>query len=111
MLCTVFLKYKSCKIVDPPVVIIFITAGNPQEIGYWLFKCSDDAVMNFFMKQITAASVRLVNCETKKLESEWRAKSGKNISVASCNAYQIVCAVGSELFYLEINAAELKEVR
>ncbi len=61
--------------------------------------------------QITSASVRLVNTETKKLVAEWRHSARKNISVASCNGHQVVCAVGSEVFYLEINQGELKEVR
>ena len=64
-----------------------------------------------FKFQITSASVRLVNTETKKLVGEWRHSAGKNISVASCNGNQVVCAVGSELFYLEINQGELKQIR
>ena len=64
-----------------------------------------------FKFQITSASVRLVNTETKKLVGEWRHSAGKNISVANCNGNQVVCAVGSELFYLEINQGELKQIR
>ena len=58
--------------------------------------------------QITASSVRLVSPQTKKLLKEWRPDSGKNLSVASCNCHQVVCAVGSELYYLEILEGELK---
>ncbi|KAK2168127.1 hypothetical protein LSH36_20g08004 [Paralvinella palmiformis] len=60
--------------------------------------------------QITAASVRLVNTQSKKLVNEWRPPSGKNISVVSCNTHQVVCAVGSELFYLEIHPGEVKQI-
>jgi len=42
---------------------------------------------------------------------EWRPKSDRHVSVASCNGRQIVCAVGSELFYLEINPGSLKQIR
>ncbi len=55
--------------------------------------------------------MRLVKTENKKLVGEWRHSGGKNISVANCNGCQVVCAVGSELYYLEINDAELKEIR
>ncbi|XP_070551484.1 DNA damage-binding protein 1-like [Ptychodera flava] len=60
--------------------------------------------------QITPASVRLVSAETKRMVWEWKPSSGKNISVASCNTRQIVCAVGSELFYLEIHAGEVTQI-
>ncbi|XP_014678579.1 PREDICTED: DNA damage-binding protein 1-like [Priapulus caudatus] len=60
--------------------------------------------------QITAASVRLVSCETKALVSEWRHPATKNISVATCNSCQVMCAVGSELYYLEIYPNELKQI-
>ena len=73
--------------------------------------CDLGKKMPQFKFQITSASVRLVNTETKKLEGEWRHSAGKNISVASCNGNQVVCAVGSELFYLEINQGELKQIR
>uniref|UniRef100_T1J441 DNA damage-binding protein 1 n=1 Tax=Strigamia maritima TaxID=126957 RepID=T1J441_STRMM len=57
--------------------------------------------------QVTAASVRLVSDETKQLLDEWRPPGAKNISVVSCNTCQIVCAVGSALFYLEISAGSI----
>ncbi|XP_033123862.1 DNA damage-binding protein 1-like [Anneissia japonica] len=60
--------------------------------------------------QVTASSVRLVSVESKALVAEWKAPSGKNISVASCNSVQVVCAVGSDLFYLEIYSGELKQI-
>ncbi|XP_048584985.1 DNA damage-binding protein 1 [Nematostella vectensis] len=60
--------------------------------------------------QVTAASVRLVNCETRQLVSEWKHPSAKNISVASCNTEQVVAAVGSELYYIEIMPGELRQI-
>ena len=63
-----------------------------------------------FFLQITATSVRLVTAETKKLVQEWRPPSGKNISVASCNSHQVCCAVGSDIFYLEIEATSINQV-
>ena len=67
--------------------------------------------MGLLVFQITALSCRLVNVETKKLVSEWRSPSGKNISVANCNGSQIVCATGKEVFLIEINSGDLKQVR
>ncbi|XP_030845179.1 DNA damage-binding protein 1 [Strongylocentrotus purpuratus] len=60
--------------------------------------------------QITGASVRLVSTPTKRMVSEWRPQSGKNISVASCNSKQVVCAAGSDIFYLEIFEGEVRQV-
>lgn len=60
--------------------------------------------------QITAASVRLVERPAKRLCSEWKHSQGKNISLASCNQSQIVCAVGSEVYYLEIFEGEIKQI-
>ncbi|ELU03057.1 hypothetical protein CAPTEDRAFT_148808 [Capitella teleta] len=57
--------------------------------------------------QITAASVRLVDPRTKKLLSEWRPPSGKNLSVAGCNHCQVVCAVSREVFCLDIQQGAL----
>jgi len=55
--------------------------------------------------------VRLVKAKTRVLQGEWRPKSGRNISVANCNNQQVVCAVGSELYYLTIEDGSIKEVR
>ncbi|XP_071476122.1 DNA damage-binding protein 1-like [Diadema antillarum] len=60
--------------------------------------------------QITAASARLVSAPTKRLVSEWRPPSGRNINVAACNTRQIVCAAGCEVFYLEISEGEVQQV-
>ncbi|XP_060580249.1 DNA damage-binding protein 1-like [Ruditapes philippinarum] len=60
--------------------------------------------------QITPPAVRLINTATKKLVSEWSHPGGKNISLGSCNHTQVVVAAGSELFLLEIQAGEIKQV-
>lgn len=61
--------------------------------------------------QITSSSVRLVNAETKQFVAEWRPSDDRKISVANCNNDQVVCAVGCELHYLEIDPGRLKPVR
>ncbi|KAL4642168.1 DNA damage-binding protein 1 [Arapaima gigas] len=60
--------------------------------------------------QITSGSVRLVMQNTKALVSEWKEPQGRNISVAACNSTQVVLAVGRVLYYLEIQAGELKQI-
>ncbi|ESO97964.1 hypothetical protein LOTGIDRAFT_209160 [Lottia gigantea] len=60
--------------------------------------------------QITTAAVRLVNCGSKSLVAEWRHKEGKNISLASCNACQVVIAVGRDVYYLEIQSGQITEI-
>ncbi|XP_038067172.1 DNA damage-binding protein 1-like [Patiria miniata] len=72
------------------------------------FYCGN--VYNNQLIQITAASVRLVNAVTKRMVSEWRSPSSKNISVASCNTRQAVCAVGKDIFYIEIHEGELRQI-
>ncbi|MEQ2314851.1 DNA damage-binding protein 1 [Ameca splendens] len=61
--------------------------------------------------QITSGSVRLVLQDSKALVSEWKEPQGKNISVAACNHTQVVLAVGRALYYLQILAGELKQIR
>jgi len=60
--------------------------------------------------QITPSSVRLVSAETKKLVGDWRHPGGKNISLGSCNRGQVVVAVGSELYLLEIQKGSLQQI-
>ena len=52
--------------------------------------------------------MRLVSQETKVLLSQWQPPNSKNISVASCNNGQVVCAVGSDIYYIEIRQGELR---
>uniref|UniRef100_A0A8D3ABC7 DNA damage-binding protein 1 n=1 Tax=Scophthalmus maximus TaxID=52904 RepID=A0A8D3ABC7_SCOMX len=61
--------------------------------------------------QITSGSVRLVLQDSKALVSEWKEPQGRNISVAACNHTQVVLAVGRSLYYLQILAGELKQIR
>uniref|UniRef100_A0A7N9AS49 DNA damage-binding protein 1 n=1 Tax=Mastacembelus armatus TaxID=205130 RepID=A0A7N9AS49_9TELE len=61
--------------------------------------------------QITSGSVRLVLQDSKALVSEWKEPQGRNISVAACNHTQVVLAVGRALYYLQILAGELKQIR
>ena len=63
------------------------------------------------MLQITSASIRLVSRETRELVNEWLPPGGGNISVATCNGHQVVCAVGKQLYYVQINSGELKQAR
>jgi len=61
--------------------------------------------------QITASSVRLINAQTSKLCDEWKPPDERNISVANCNSSQVVCAIGRDLHYIEIQAGSLKAIR
>lgn len=65
----------------------------------------------FVYLQITSGSVRLVLQDSKALVSEWKEPQGRNISVAACNHTQVVLAVGRALYYLQILAGELKQIR
>ncbi|XP_028397691.1 DNA damage-binding protein 1-like [Dendronephthya gigantea] len=60
--------------------------------------------------QVTSSSIRLVNCDTLKLVSEWRPPKSKTISVVSCNKKQIVAAVGKDLFYLEFQDENIVQI-
>ncbi|CAL8110980.1 unnamed protein product [Orchesella dallaii] len=64
-------------------------------------------VNNGQMVQVTSAGIRLVDASSKTLLSEWKTPSGKGISVVAGNTNQIVCAAGSELYYVEIGKATL----
>ncbi|XP_075223029.1 DNA damage-binding protein pic [Lycorma delicatula] len=57
--------------------------------------------------QVTPVSARLISINNKQLISEWKPPSGKSISVVACNATQVLCAAGFELYYLEICMEEL----
>lgn len=59
--------------------------------------------------QVTEESVRLIKCSKKTLVSEWKHTSGKNISVATAQKYQLIVAVGKEVFYFEIEDENLKQ--
>ncbi|XP_069681913.1 DNA damage-binding protein 1 isoform X2 [Periplaneta americana] len=57
--------------------------------------------------QVTPSSARLISVDTKQLIHEWKPPSEKTISVVACNVTQVLCATGSDLFYLEICEKEL----
>ena len=61
--------------------------------------------------QVTALSARLLSDSTGRLLSEWRPPGGRHISVVTANRSQLACAVGSELFYLEIESGEVVQKR
>ncbi|XP_031549547.1 DNA damage-binding protein 1-like [Actinia tenebrosa] len=82
-----------------------ISGFDDNQQTYFCGNVRDDQII-----QITAHSVRLVNCKTRQLVSEWKHWSGKNISVAACNTEQVVTAVGSELFYIEIGPGKLEQI-
>lgn len=69
------------------------------------FYCSNVAFGQVI--QVTPVSARLISVESKLLISEWKADSGKSISVVACNSCQVVCATGCDLYYLEIYDHEL----
>ncbi|XP_067012933.1 DNA damage-binding protein 1 [Anabrus simplex] len=57
--------------------------------------------------QVTPISARLISVDTKQLIHEWKPPSDKTISVVACNTTQVVCATGSDMYYLEICDKEL----
>ncbi|KDR10581.1 DNA damage-binding protein 1 isoform X1 [Zootermopsis nevadensis] len=57
--------------------------------------------------QVTPSSARLISVDTKQLIHEWKPPSEKTISVVACNVTQVLCAAGSDLYYLEICEKEL----
>ncbi|KAF6200141.1 hypothetical protein GE061_006442 [Apolygus lucorum] len=59
--------------------------------------------------QVVPSSVKLINLKTDAVCSEWKPSEGKSISVVACNNQQVVCASGSELYYLEISADQVVE--
>lgn len=60
--------------------------------------------------QVVPNSVRLISLEPREeVLSEWKPPSGRNISVVSSNNFQIVCASGSDIYYLEICSSEIVE--
>lgn len=60
--------------------------------------------------QVTQSAVRLINTDSRALVSEWKHPSMKNISLASCNTAQVIIAVGSELFLINILPGELRQI-
>nr|CAG4643697.1 EOG090X00HD [Lepidurus arcticus] len=69
------------------------------------FFCGNIGVDNIV--QVTSGCVRLISAKTSQKISEWCPPSAKSINVVSCNNNQILCAAGSDLFYLEIETDEV----
>ncbi|XP_049788661.1 DNA damage-binding protein 1 [Schistocerca nitens] len=61
--------------------------------------------------QVTPVSARLIAVDTKYLIHEWKPPSDKTISVVACNTCQVLCATGSDIYYLEICENELVQKR
>lgn len=57
---------------------------------------------------MTPITARLIQCDNKSLVSEWRPPENKRIGVVSCNACQVVCASGCEIFYILIEQGKLE---
>ncbi|XP_044728814.1 DNA damage-binding protein 1 isoform X2 [Chrysoperla carnea] len=64
-------------------------------------------VANGQLVQITKRAVHLVNAATRQQVAEWKPPTDKNISVVAANTVQIVCATGSDIYYIEILENEL----
>jgi DNA damage-binding protein 1 len=60
--------------------------------------------------QITTYSIRLIGNNGQDLIIEWK-NNNNEITVASSNKTQCVCASGNELFYFEISLSSLKEIK
>ncbi|XP_077558107.1 DNA damage-binding protein 1-like [Haemaphysalis longicornis] len=67
-------------------------------------------VRNKQLIQVTAASVQLVDGQTKLLLHQWQPPSGQKINVAACNQAQVVCAIRSEIFCLDIGDGTLAQI-
>nr|CAG4640606.1 EOG090X00HD [Eulimnadia texana] len=52
--------------------------------------------------QVTTGCVRILSSKSKQKISEWVPPAGKSINVVACNNAQILCAIGKEIYYLEI---------
>lgn len=60
--------------------------------------------------QITSKSVRLIDEQSLSLICEWCPPDGRNISTATCNLSQVVVAIGSDLFLLEVKVSDPSEL-
>lgn len=59
--------------------------------------------------QVTSASARIIKSDTKSLIAEWTPPQGHRIGVVACNTEQLVCASGSDVYYVEICDGKLEE--
>ncbi|CAM4789835.1 unnamed protein product [Rotaria magnacalcarata] len=70
--------------------------------------CCTNVTSNQYI-QITTYSIRLIGNNGQDLFVEWRNENNE-ITVASSNTTQCVCASGNQLFYFEIGPASLNEI-
>jgi len=60
--------------------------------------------------QITETAVRLVDCATMKLITQWTPTDGR-INIATANDSQVLVALGGgSVYYIEITGKQLREV-
>lgn len=59
------------------------------------------------MIQITASSARLISDKIKSSIFLWEPPNKQKISVVACVGSQILCATGSDLFYLEVHDEQI----
>ena len=64
-------------------------------------------VTDDIMIQITTTSARLISNESKSVISIWEPSNKRMISVVDCVGSQILCATGSDLFYLEVHCSQI----
>lgn len=60
--------------------------------------------------QITTYSIRLIGNHGQDMLTEWK-KDNEEITVATCNPTQCLCAIGNELFYFEIGQGSLNIIK
>ncbi|XP_064634746.1 DNA damage-binding protein 1-like [Lineus longissimus] len=112
-----------CGEFDSLIVLAFVGQTrvlqlNGEEVEETELGGFDDEQQTFYcgnvshgqIVQITALSIRLISASNKTMVAEWKPPSGKNISVATCNQHQIICAIGSEVHYLEIEKEKLPHI-
>ncbi len=58
--------------------------------------------------QATASGIRLVNASTKQLVATLSPDSGMGINLIAANDRQIICASGSEVYYVKIHEGGLE---
>lgn len=95
--------------------ILFLNGDEVEETEIFGFLSEQQTmycgnVTDNTLLQVVPSSVRLISIlPSEEVLSEWKPPSGRSISVVSSNNFQIVCASGSDLFYLEICSNEIVE--
>ncbi|KAL7024575.1 hypothetical protein ACKWTF_013111 [Chironomus riparius] len=59
--------------------------------------------------QVTTSTARIIKCDTKAMVGCWSPPDNKRIGVVACNAEQLVCASGTEIYYIEILDGKLEQ--